>query len=98
MEHPLPIQIIDLAIAGASQRIGVLQNEIQLLERFGNKAMIRHEFYHPENLKRNEQLYSIKENEKRIEELIQIAAKLKNAREAYFDKKFDEAIKDLFKK
>lgn len=96
MLHPKPIQIIDLAIRGAYLRIGDLQNEILLLERFGNKAMINHNFYHTENFTRNEDLYNQDEIKKEIDELINLSAELEKAREVYFDKKFEEGINQYF--
>ena len=96
MAHEKPIQIIDLAIKGACIKIDELQRQIQLIERFGNKAMINENFYHPENLKRNAILYDISKILDSLENTISLAAELKQVRENYFDKKFDSEIKSFF--
>src|SRR5690348_8406301 len=96
MAHEKPIQIIDLAIKGACIRIDELQRQIQLIERFGNKAMINENFYHPENLKINATLYNISEILDSLENTISLATELKQVRENYFDKKFDSEIKSFF--
>ena len=93
--QPKPIQVIDLAIAGAIAKIRDYQERILLKERFGDKAVFNVDWYEPGNDRVNRNFTEDLEID--YKNVLELASELKAARDNYFDQKFEAGVDEILK-